>query len=87
MKDQGETHLIHSFSKNNEETVQLALRKYKGKQYIDLRVWFQPEGASNLIPSKKGISLYLEHLPELKKGMERLLKAADKFRVSEEVVV
>ena len=86
-KDQGETHLIHSFPKSEAEKIQIAIRKYKGKHYIDLRVWFQTEENATFFPSKRGISLSLDLLPELRKGMERLLKAADKFRQPEELAV
>jgi hypothetical protein len=90
MKDanqEGERHLIHSFPRSEEEKVQLALRKYRGRYYMDLRIWFQTEENPTLRPTKKGISLSLEHLPELRKGMERLAKAAEKFHVAEEVAL
>ena len=83
MQTQTETQLVHSFARNQEERIQIILRKYKDKYYVDLRVWFQTEEDSTLRPTKRGISLALEQLPELRKGMERLLKAAEKFRGAE----
>lgn len=86
MEDE-QTQLIHSFSKGADECVQISLRQYKGNQYIDLRIWFQngPEGA--LKPTKKGVFLTLDYLPELKKGVDLLCKTAQKLKVVDEASV
>ena len=82
-----ETHPIHSFTKNEDEEVRLNVRKYNGKYYIDLRIWFQGRESKGYRPTKKGVFFSIEHFPELKKGVERLAKAAEKFRPHEEIEV
>lgn len=86
MQDQ-ETYPIHSFSKNQDEEIRLSVRKYKGRHFIDLRLWFQHQKGSEYRPTKKGVFFSLDQLPEFKRGVDRLLKAAEKFKVHEEISV
>ena len=68
--------VIHSFQKNPEEEVRFSLKDYKERQYLDLRLWFQPSKGGEYLPTKKGLTLSVEFLPELKKGVERAGKVA-----------
>jgi len=65
-----EPRLVHRFQKNPEEEVRFSLREYKARKYLDLRLWFQPANGVDYVPTKKGLTLSLEFLPELKKGLE-----------------
>ena len=73
MKD---VQVVHYFPKNAEEEVRFSLREYKDRQYLDLRLWFQPARGGELRPTKKGLTLAVDFLPELKKGLDRAGKAA-----------
>ncbi len=66
---------VHSFSKNETERVQFALKNYKGKRYLDLRIWFQDPQNRSFHPTKKGICLPLEHLGDLKKGLDEIRRS------------
>ncbi len=80
---QAETKLIYSFPKSNGEEIQITMRKYQGKFYIDLRQWFRDREQENaeLKPTTKGIIFPMERLPEFKEGVDRLLDAWDKIPV------
>ena len=80
-----ETHPIYSFPKNQDEEVRLEVRKYKGKYYIDLRVWFKGESSEVYRPTKKGVIFGLDQYSELRKGVDRLAKAADRFHSKQEM--
>lgn len=67
--------LIASFEKNSMEEVRISLTTYKGKNLIDLRVYYQPEDGEEKRPTKKGITISPEKFPELKKAIEALEKA------------
>ncbi len=82
-----EEHPIYSFPKNRDEEIRIFVRKYKGRYYIDLRVWYQVDGTEVFKPTKKGVIFSLGLLSEFKKGIDRLLKAGEKFRNTEEVAV
>ena len=61
----------------HDGVVRLALRDYKGAKYIDMRKWFTGVD-SELHPTKQGVSLSVEVLPELQAALaqaEALLAA------------
>lgn len=70
-----ENQIVHSFKKKETEEVSLALREFKGKPYVDLRIYFKPRGSEEFKPSKKGIMLSTEFLPQLKAAFEKAEEA------------
>ena len=64
-----ENQIIYQFHRNENEQVCFSFREYKDRKYIDLRVFFKPLDAQEIRPTKKGITLALQYLPELKKGI------------------
>lgn len=80
-----DTHIISEFPRNEEEKVRLGLRAYKGKVYFDLRIWFPDKETRELIPSKKGICLNLDYLPQMREFMQTLESA--KIRLPDGFVV
>ena len=66
--------VISSFAKNSFEEVRISLTEFKGKELIDLRVYYQPDGEEEMRPTKKGITISSEKFPELKKGLLALEK-------------
>ena len=75
-----ESMLLHSFQKNATEEVRISVNTYKGKKYIDIRVYYQDD-SGDYKPSKKGVALSPELLEELQKGIDKL-----KQSLSEEAV-
>ena len=61
--------VVYQFSRNQDETVYISIREYKNKKYLDLRVFFQPKDAEDMKPTRKGLTLGVEYLSELKKGI------------------
>ena len=72
-----DNHVVHCFTKNDNEEIRLTLRKYKERHYIDVRLFFQPEDKNEMVPSKKGLTVGIEFVPELKRG---LIKFDEVFR-------
>ena len=77
--DQPQTQLLHAFEKTEGEQIQIALRKYKGKFYIDLRLWYQKDKTGVFLPTKKGVFFSVDHAVELKRGVDQLVDAAAKI--------
>ena len=71
-----ENHILHQFPRNRTEIVCTSLRDYKQRKYIDLRIFYRPENSSEIKPTKKGITLGVEFLPQLKKALETIEKEA-----------
>jgi hypothetical protein len=65
---------LHSFSKNALEEVRASLTQYKGKQYVDLRVYYKAED-DEFRPTKKGLTLAPDLLPELEQALQKLKEA------------
>jgi hypothetical protein len=65
--------LIHNFNKNVLEEVRVSLEEYKGNRYIDLRVYFKAD--DEFKPSKKGLTLSPDLLPELEQAVQKLKEA------------
>jgi hypothetical protein len=64
---------LYSFSKNSLEEVIARLVEFRGKQYADIRVYYGP----NQIPIKKGLTLSLDLIPELKKAIKAIEDATN----------
>lgn len=76
--------LIYSFPRGKGEEIQASIRKYKGKYFIDLRLWFQSHNEHTLLPTKKGVSFSVDQAQELRKAAERLCKAVKRIEVKED---
>lgn len=72
--------VIYEFDKNALEKVKAVLVNYKGKDLFDIRVYFRdPAGLkAKLHPTKKGISLSIELIGELKAAVLALERALTK---------
>ena len=70
--------VIASFEKNSFEEVRISLTNFKGKDLIDLRVYYRPDDGEEMRPTKKGITISLEKFSELKNAILTLEKALPK---------
>ena len=63
--------VIHSFKKSEHEEVRIRLTEFKEKEYFDIRVFYKPDGADDMYPSKKGICLpaAIENIDALIEGL------------------
>jgi hypothetical protein len=66
--------VIDSFKRNATEEVRATLRTYRGRQYMDVRIYYLDD-AGEYKPTKKGINLSVELLAELTRMIENLSKA------------
>lgn len=66
--------VIAEFQKNAVEKVRGAFREYKGRNLIDLRIYYQDE-AGEWLPTKEGIALTVEQWPELREALAKLAQA------------
>lgn len=61
--------LVYAFAKNSRETVRVGLTEYHGRPLISLRVFYGG------LPTRKGITLGRDLLPELEAAVVRLRAA------------
>lgn len=66
--------IIDSFKRNATEEVRATLRTYRGRQYMDVRIYYLDD-AGEFKPTKKGINLSVELLGDLTRMIDNLAKA------------
>ncbi|MFA6599443.1 MAG: transcriptional coactivator p15/PC4 family protein [Candidatus Omnitrophota bacterium] len=75
--------IIYSFPRIPGEEIQIAIRTFRGKQYVDMRIWFESKPDNVLRPTKKGIYFSLDKVADFRKGIERLAKATRELKTEE----
>jgi len=66
---------IAEWRKNGREVIRVRLTLYKGRELIELRVYYrEPSGEHK--PTRKGINLPIEHLPAIKEALKAAQMAA-----------
>lgn len=63
--------VLHSFKRNEREEVKVRKTTFKGKEYLDIRVYITNQEGEE-IPTKKGINLPYELVSELQKAIKDL---------------
>src|SRR4030042_5245718 len=68
--------IIKDIKKNNNEIIRIEVSEYKGRDLINIRIWYQTidSVSGNLVfkPTQKGVTLNIAEFEELKDGVERL---------------
>lgn len=63
--------VVYSFPKNPLEEVRASITVFKGKQYVDLRIYYKGDDGE-FRPSKKGLTLSLDLFSELEQAVQKL---------------
>ncbi len=61
---------VFTFKKNKFQEVRVGIREYKGNDLVDIRTWTMTQGAEEMVPTAKGVSININLLPDLKKALE-----------------
>jgi len=68
--------IIADIQRNNKEIIRLEVSEFKGKELINMRIWYssidQNTGDHVYKPTQKGFALNIEKFGELKEAMDRL---------------
>lgn len=52
------------------EEIHVRVNEYKGKKYLDLRIFYTTDGGLTWLPTKKGVAVYPESIELLKEAIE-----------------
>ena len=69
-----ESKLIGTIERNERERVQIAVNEYKGKSYLDLRIFYTTDNGDSWRPTQKGVTIAPEHLDTLIDAIEESKK-------------
>ncbi len=65
-----EKKLLATIPRTATEEIQVQLSEYKGKKFLDLRIFYTTDGGNSWNPTKKGVAVYPENLDQLKEAIE-----------------
>ena len=82
-KPDTEGKLIAEFGKNSSEIVRIQLVQYKDQELLDVRVWVLRD-EKNYVPTKKGISLRVNQIEDLKQAIDKAAKEVESEKEAKE---
>lgn len=72
MADEGK--MIATIPRSATEQLQIAIKEYKGKSYLDLRIFYTTDDAATWLPTKKGVTCSPENIELLKEAVDEAFK-------------
>jgi hypothetical protein len=60
--------VLHEFKRNADETMRVSLSTFKGRTYVDIRL-FYTDANQELQPTKKGVTITPELWDEFRRGI------------------
>jgi len=66
--------LIATIDRSDRERLQIAINEYKGRSYLDMRIFFTTDGGENWRPTQKGVTCAPEGLETLRDAIEEAMK-------------
>ncbi len=60
--------VLHEFKRNAEETLRVSLSTFKGRTYVDIRLFYEDDGGE-LQPTKKGVTVTPELWDSFRAGI------------------
>ncbi len=73
---------IAAFNKNPREQLKVQLREFKGRPYLDLRIYWTPDGGTTWSPSKKGVTVGLALLGQLHESIGQAVQVVKELEAS-----
>ena len=64
MADEGK--MLATIARSATEQLQIAIKTYKGKSYLDLRIFYTTDDGQTWLPTKKGVTVSPDSLMTLK---------------------
>ena len=61
---------VATFQKNKFQEVRIGIREFKGNDLVDIRTWTMTQGATEMVPTAKGVTINVNLLPQLRKALE-----------------
>ena len=67
---------IATVPRNAIEEIRVRLSRFKGYDFVDVRIFVEPHDSEERRPTKRGIALRVERLPELLEALREAERAA-----------
>ena len=61
---------VSVFPKNKFQEIRVGIREFKSNDLIDIRTWTMTQGADQMVPTAKGVTINVHLLPQLLKALQ-----------------
>jgi len=61
---------VSVFPKNKFQEIRVGIREFKSNDLIDIRTWTMTQGADQMVPTAKGVTVNVHLLPQLLKALQ-----------------
>jgi hypothetical protein len=78
MSEEAKLTILRTFRRPTGEEIRVCLKTFHGKTYLDFRSWWLPDDEEAYKPTKRGVTLHAEYLPDL---LAALQQAAEELGV------
>lgn len=69
-----EPKIIAAIPRSATEQLQIAINEFKGKSYLDLRIFYTTDDGESWLPTKKGVTCSPENIELLRDAIEEAMK-------------
>jgi hypothetical protein len=69
-----EPKLLATIPRSATEQLQIAINEYKGKSYLDMRIFYTTDDGATWLPTKKGVTCAPENIEILKDAVAEAMK-------------
>jgi len=76
-----EPKMIATIPRSATEQLQIAINEFKGKSYLDMRIFYTTDDGASWLPTKKGVTCSPENIEILRDAID---EASKEFAKSEE---
>lgn len=57
-------------SRNVTEQIHIRISEFKGKKFLDIRIFYTTDEGKTWLPTKKGVAVYPENISDLQEAIE-----------------
>jgi len=61
---------VSVFPKNKFQEIRVGIREFKSNDLVDVRTWTMTQGADQMVPTAKGVTINVHLLPQLLKALQ-----------------
>ena len=69
-----EPKIIATIPRSATEQMQISINEFKGKSYLDMRIFYTTDEGATWLPTKKGVTCSPENIGTLKEAIEEAMK-------------
>jgi len=62
--------ILATIDRNDTEQLQISISEYKGKSYLNMRIFYTTDGGSSWLPTKKGVTFTPDQIDLLEEAIQ-----------------